>query len=713
MSGWQIHQLDGRLGEHALAWDALRARLFRANPMLDSRFVDAALKHFGDGSERLCILEGGGIPQAMAILRPAGAGRWATFLPSQMQIGPILLGVPGHVAGLIRRLPGFVQRIDFLCNDPDFGDLSLSDSRVRESRDHALTMNVSLADSFQAYWGSRSKNLTKNIGRYQRRLTDNGVATRFLRIDSPALLADGVARYAQLESSGWKGSLGTALDVNSTQGRFYREVTERFAQASGAAVYELWFNDRLAASRLTIADGDCIVILKTTYDESQAQYSPGRLLLHAVIQDLFPRHPGGLIEFYTDANADQLVWSTSHRWIRHVTFDRANSTSLLFDLIRASRQLLKPTAVTIAGDGEKGESDRVEIYRHPNEFPVAVQRLFETAETSSVDFGMTWYGNLVEAVYRDNPDALFYTAWVSGQPVAVLPVLISKRKWGREAQSLANFYSALYAPTLSSIAKPEDLVPLLHAIRDAKKPLASFRFAPMDPNSRSYRCLLTALRSAGMVPFHFFCFGNWYMKVDKPWGAYITTREGALRNTVKRMGKKFASDGGRLEVVLGGDALEEALLAYERVYEKSWKVREPFPQFMPGLVRASAGRGWLRLGLAWLHDQPVAAQVWIVANGKASIYKLAHDEAFKTYAPGTLLTALLMQHVIDKDKVTEVDYLIGDDAYKRTWLSDRRERWGLIAYNVRVKSGVLGLLWELIGRLASRLRHRDPPSGTT
>ena len=73
------------------------------------------------------------------------------------------------------------------------------------------------------------------------------------------------------------------------------------------------------------------------------------------------------------------------------------------------------------------------------------------------------------------------------------------------------------------------------------------------------------------------------------------------------------------------------------------------------------------------------------------MYKLAYDEAFKGYSPGTVLTARLMQHVIEHDKVA-VDYLIGDDAYKTSWMSHRRERWGLVAYNQRSWTGMV--LWQ-------------------
>ena len=121
-------------------------------------------------------------------------------------------------------------------------------------------------------------------------------------------------------------------------------------------------------------------------------------------------------------------------------------------------------------------------------------------------------------------------------------------------------------------------------------------------------------------------------------------------------------------------------------------------------------RGWLRLGVAWLKDEPVAAQLWIVAGGKANIYKLAYHEGYKSYAPGTLLTAMLMQHVMEQDRVAEIDYLIGDDAYKKSWMNQRRERWGLIAYNPRSLAGLLGLVRELAGRTLKLVKAKVRPA---
>ena len=117
-----------------------------------------------------------------------------------------------------------------------------------------------------------------------------------------------------------------------------------------------------------------------------------------------------------------------------------------------------------------------------------------------------------------------------------------------------------------------------------------------------------------------------------------------------------------------------------------------------------AEKGMLRLGIARLGDQAVAAQLWIVAGRKASIFKLAYHENYADYSPGTVLTAHLLSHVIERDSVTEVDFLKGDDKYKRMWMSHRRERRGIVAYNPATITGAMLSLKELLGRLTKCLR---------
>ncbi|MDP2369213.1 GNAT family N-acetyltransferase [Rhodoferax sp.] len=695
MPHWSIIQLDGTLGVHAPAWDALNRRQFQANPMLDSRFVEGLLRHFGDGSVRLCVLETDKGPQAMCLLRPKGLGIWTTFLPAQAQIGPVLISDARQVRPLIRQLPGLVGQIDFLCHDPAFGAVALPASSDHSTQEHALTMSIRLDGDFETYWAKRSKQLQKNIRRYERRLDEDGQSARVVCISDSDAIGAAVDRYATLESKGWKGLEGTAIGSDNVQGRFYGEVLRGFCSSGGATVYELWIGERLAASRLTIASATMLVILKTTYDEVFDKYAPGRLLLRGVVEQAFKLLPGGVIEFYTDANPDQLSWATDQRWIEHVSVYRNDLAATLIPIANALRKSIVPVPDPLA---EHGAGRRVEVLYHPSQFPADLHKLFALAERDDFQCGAAWYSNLTDAVFADHAGVRFYVLRQGEQAIAVLPVQIVQHRQGKQVESLSNYYTALYAPALAPGLKARDLVPLIRAVLSAHAPVASLRFAPMDPRSQAYRLLFGGLREAGLAPFAFFCFVNWHLAAFDDWAGYLASRHGSLRNTIKRMGKKFAHDGGTLELIQGGDALDRGIGAYEQVYARSWKKPEPYPAFVPGLARTCAASGWLRLGVAWIDGKPVAAQIWIVSNGRASIYKLAYDEDYKSYAPGTLLTALLMQHVMEEDQVLEVDYLIGNDPYKQAWMNRRRERWGIVAYNSKTLSGALGMCQEALAR---------------
>ncbi len=42
-----------------------------------------------------------------------------------------------------------------------------------------------------------------------------------------------------------------------------------------------------------------------------------------------------------------------------------------------------------------------------------------------------------------------------------------------------------------------------------------------------------------------------------------------------------------------------------------------------------------------------------------------------------------MKHVIDTDKVEEIDFLTGNEPYKKDWMSASRKRWGMICTKKR------------------------------
>ena len=339
---------------------------------------------------------------------------------------------------------------------------------------------------------------------------------------------------------------------------------------------------------------------------------------------------------------------------------------------------------------------RMEIYRHLSALPESAVDALGRAEVSDVEQGKNWLKNLIETVFPNEPGIAFYAIFEQKELLALLPVRHADQG---AVLSLGNFYTSLYQPYFAAELTVDSLAKLLEFIRHSNGSVSTMRFAPMDVDGRCYKLLLAASNRAGLISFPFFCFGNWYLPVTTTWASYFSSRSSQIKNSVKRKSKDFQQAGGVLEIISGPERIEYGIEAYESVYLSSWKVPEPFPEFTPSLIRMLASNGWLRLGVATLSGRAIATQLWIIAHGRASIFKLAYHEDFKRYSAGTLLTAKLMEHAIDIDQVKEVDYLIGDDPYKASWMTNRRERWGIISYNVRTVRGAMGAVREYFGRM--------------
>ena len=174
-----------------------------------------------------------------------------------------------------------------------------------------------------------------------------------------------------------------------------------------------------------------------------------------------------------------------------------------------------------------------------------------------------------------------------------------------------------------------------------------------------------------------------------------------------RRTRQFLDAGGELEMVTGGPALESAIADFTSVYQASWKRPEPYVDFIPGLATLAAERGWLRLGIARLDDRAIASQLWLVANTTAYIFKLAYREDAAAHSPGTVLTGFMLETALDSDRVDTIDYLSGDDHYKRDWMTARREYHGIAAYNGRHIAGRGRALLHKLKSTVKGLRARN------
>lgn len=346
------------------------------------------------------------------------------------------------------------------------------------------------------------------------------------------------------------------------------------------------------------------------------------------------------------------------------------------------------------------------------DLPERYVALFQNNATHSFFLSLPWFENFCETALDPFEKTRIFTvesAEASGTPVAMLVTRYDAApKRGlqpRTLSSLTNFYTSLYAPLVSpSQDLTASLGTLARAIKADRPAWDAVDLKWLDRDAPVFSGLQRAFRDAGMIVQTYFSAGNWYLPVNgRSYREYLQDLRSSVRNIASSKNKKIERSGrAHVDIVTGLAGLEPAIEAYERIYASSWKVPEPYPHFVPGLIRTCARHGWLRLGVAYVDGEPAAAQIWIVSNGTASIYKIAYDKRYAGLSVGSFLTTRMMEYALDVDKVSEVDYLTGDDKYKQDWMSHRRERWGILAMNPRTPGGALAIARHVGGRAIKR-----------
>lgn len=278
------------------------------------------------------------------------------------------------------------------------------------------------------------------------------------------------------------------------------------------------------------------------------------------------------------------------------------------------------------------------------------------------------------------PARCFVAVARDGDATAALPLCETPDGYG----ALANWYSFIARPRYTRGGER-----LLPALVRSLSPAGALQFGPLP--RREATLMLGAAQSAGWIgaltPNH---VNHMLTRAGRDFTTWWASRPGQLRETVRRKGPRVA-----ISIARDFDAADWAV--YEAIYAKSWKPAEGSPAFLRRFAEMEGAAGRLRLGLASIDGQPVAAQLWTIEDDTAFIHKLAHDPAAGAHSPGTVLTHALFAMAFDEDKVDIIDFGTGDDPYKRDWMELAEVHQTLEAYHPRAVRH-----WPALGKLLAK-----------
>lgn len=134
-----------------------------------------------------------------------------------------------------------------------------------------------LDGSWQDFWQSRKAHFRANLRRREKNLSKLGKIT-FHEGGGDGNYMHLLSTGLELEASGWKGMVGSAIRESTATSAFYAKIAKWAAANDWLRLYFLYLDNRAIAFDLALDYANRIYLLKIGYDESHAHHSPGQLL---------------------------------------------------------------------------------------------------------------------------------------------------------------------------------------------------------------------------------------------------------------------------------------------------------------------------------------------------------------------------------------------------------------------------------------------------
>ncbi len=308
-------------------WDALAQRL-GAGPFVSPDWIAAHWSAFGAG--RLAIVAVRRERRLGAVLALARRGNTARSVTGAQTPGFGVLSEDDELtAQALAALPAQgVSRLTLSYVDRE-NPLADAVRRYAGARGQLLVERpmlrspyIELDRTLAEYREGLRSSFKSDIRRRKRRLAEQGEVQFDVRDGSPELeqlLEEGW----ELEASGWKGRLGTAVAARPETGRFYAEIAHRAASRGRLRLYFLRLDGSPIAFFFALEQGRVLYLIKGGFDPAHGRMSPSQLLLERVIERAFATSLQR-IELLGGDEPHKLAWThTVHERIMLQSFARS------------------------------------------------------------------------------------------------------------------------------------------------------------------------------------------------------------------------------------------------------------------------------------------------------------------------------------------------------------------------------------------------------
>ena len=325
-------------------WDELATRV-QATPYLRPGWLQAWWLAFGKGELRIRTLRRKG---RLAALLPVTEYRGALRSVSNYhspRAGLLAEDLPAAIELARALYADNPRRVSMTSLDPAGSSFKACRWAAEAagykviSRPYQRSPYLDICGEWEEYESGLSRNLRLDLRRAHARLARQARISIDV-VSGPGAVNEPLREAFATEAASWKGTRGTAIVSHANTLNFYTNVA-RWAAARGLLrLFFLRAGGRPLATYYALQDKSTCYLLKGGYDSAFRHYSPGKLLLHAVVEHCFAAHLSR-IEFHGDADPYKLLWARAvHEQRRFEAFLPTAAGNLRW----ATLAVIKPTA---------------------------------------------------------------------------------------------------------------------------------------------------------------------------------------------------------------------------------------------------------------------------------------------------------------------------------------------------------------------------------
>ena len=168
-----------------------------------------------------------------------------------------------------------------------------------------------------------------------------------------------------------------------------------------------------------------------------------------------------------------------------------------------------------------------------------------------------------------------------------------------------------------------------------------------------------------------------------------------FRNNLRRCMRNLERDYGKVQLKKYDElwSVEQAMKILFKLNQKRWKSKgmpgtfktQEICNFYIDVAKVFAKNNWLALYFLTVNDEPAAGLYCFEYNHKMFAAIIGFDPNYSKYSVGNLLFLKVIQRCIEK-KLTEFDFMKGDEPYKFGWTKKYRRNLNIRFINKRLTS---------------------------